>query len=67
MKINKDLLKYLSLLGNLGFIIMSNILVAILFYKIYEWLFGFSSILFIVFVILGIVSGFYSIYKFIMK
>ena len=67
MKINKDLLKYLALFGNLGFIVMYNILLWIAFYKIYEKFLGFSSIVFIVFVCIGIVSAFYNIYKYIMK
>lgn len=67
MKMDRDLLKYLALLGNLGFIIIWNILISVILYKIYEWLFGFSSLVFIVLIILGVISGFYSIYKFIMK
>ncbi len=67
MKINKEMLKYISLLGNLGFIIMSNILVSVFLYKLYERIFGFNSLVFIIFIIFGIISAFYNIYKLIMK
>ena len=67
MKISKDLLKYLALFGNLGFIVMYNILLWIAFYKIYERFVGFSSLVFISFVFIGIVSAFYNIYKYINK
>lgn len=67
MKINKDLLKYLALFGNLGFIVMYNILLWVAFYKLYERFIGFSSLVFIIFIFIGIVSAFYNIYKYIMK
>ena len=67
MKLNKEILKYLSLLGNLGFIVMSNILVSIFLYKLYERFFGFNSLIFIIFILFGIISAFYNIYKLIMK
>ena len=51
MKLNKEILKYLSLLGNLGFIVMSNILVSIFLYKVYERFFGFNSLIFIIFIL----------------
>lgn len=68
LKFDKDFFKYLSLLGTLGFIIMGNILVSLAIYRyiiakyIYE-----STVLFILFLLLGIASGFYSVYKQIMK
>ena len=67
MKLNKEILKYLSLLGNLGFIVMSNILVSIFLYKVYERFFVFNSLIFIIFILFGIISAFYNIYKLIMK
>lgn len=67
MKFNKDLLKYLALFGNLGFIVMYNILLWVAFYKLYERFVGFSSLVFIIFIFIGIVSAFYNIYKYIMK
>lgn len=65
--ITKDLIKYVALLGNLGFIIMSNILVAVFIYKLIEKYFFRSTLLFILLLLLGIVSGFYNVYKMIMK
>ena len=67
MKFNKDLLKYLALFGHLGFLVMYNVLLWVVFYKIYERFLGFSSIVFIIFICIGIASAFYSIYKYIMK
>ena len=67
MKLNKEILKYLSLLGNLGFIVMSNILVSIFLYKVYERFCAFNSLIFIIFILFGIISAFYNIYKLIMK
>lgn len=65
--ITKDLIKYMALLGNLGFIIMSNILVAVFIYKMIEKYFFRSTLLFILLLLLGIASGFYNVYKMIMK
>lgn len=68
LKFDKDFFKYLSLLGTLGFIIMGNILVSLALYRyiiakyIYE-----SPVLFIIFLLLGVLSGFYSVYQQIMK
>lgn len=68
LKFDKDFFKYLSLLGTLGFIIMGNILVSLALYRyiiakyIYE-----SPVLFIIFLLLGVFSGFYSVYQQIMK
>lgn len=68
LKFDREFFKYFSLLGTLGFIIIGNILVSLAIYKyiiakyIYE-----SPILFIIFLILGVISGFYSVYNQIMK
>lgn len=67
MKFDKDLLKALALFGNIGFIVMYNILLWIAFYKLYEKFFGFSTVIFISFVFIGIFSAFYKIYKYISK
>lgn len=67
MKLNKDLIKYLSLLGNLGFIVMYHIFLCIFIYRLYERFFGFNSFIFIFLVLFGIGSAFYNIYKLIMK
>ncbi|WP_366944119.1 AtpZ/AtpI family protein [Fusobacterium sp.] len=68
LKFDREFFKYFSLLGTLGFIIIGNILVSLVIYKyiiaryIYE-----SPILFIIFLILGVISGFYNVYTQIMK
>lgn len=68
LKFDKDFFKYFALLGNLGFTIIGNILMAILIYKyvIAKYIYD-SPILFIIFLLLGIASGFYSVYKEITK
>lgn len=68
LKFDRDFFKYLSLLGTLGFIIMGNVLVSLAFYRyvIAKYIFE-SPILFIIFLLLGVVGGFYSVYKEIMR
>ena len=65
--ITKDLIKYAALLGHLGFVIMGNLLVAVFIYKMVEKYFFKSTLLFILLLLLGIASGFYNVYKLIMK
>lgn len=68
LKFNKDFFKYLSLLGTLGFIIIGNMLVSLALYKyvIAKYICE-SPVLFIIFLLIGIASGFYNVYKQIMK
>ncbi|MGL4253213.1 MAG: AtpZ/AtpI family protein [Fusobacteriaceae bacterium] len=56
-----------SLLGYLGFILIGNILFFIFIYKIIEKYLFSNTILFIIFLLIGIFSGFYNVYKVIMK
>lgn len=64
---NKDTIKYLSLLGNVGFTIFLNIFVSIYAYKFFEKYFFKSLIIFVFFILIGIFNAFYSIYKTIMN
>lgn len=65
---NKEFAYYCSLLGYLGFLIIGNIGVYIFIYKFIERVFNYeSNIIFIVFVVIGVISGFYNAYKVIMK
>lgn len=68
LKFDRDFFKYLSLLGTLGFIIMGNILVSLALYKyvIARYIYD-SPVLFIIFLLLGVANGFYSVYQQIMK
>ena len=68
LKFDKDFFKYMSLLGTLGLTIVGNILVSLVLYKyiIAKYVYK-SDILFILFLLLGIFSGFYNVYKMIMK
>lgn len=65
--INKDVIHALSLLSYLGIVMVGNILLYIGIYKLIEKYFIKNTILFIILVILGVVSGFYNTYKIIMK
>ena len=67
LKFNKDFFKYFELLGTLGFTIIGNILVALGFYKLIEKFLFESHLLFIIFLLLGVASGFYNVYKMIMR
>lgn len=64
---NKDTIKYLSLLGNVGFTIFLNIFVSIYVYKFFEKYFFKSLLIFVFFILIGIFNAFYSIYKTIMN
>ena len=68
LKFDRAFFKYLSLLGTLGFIIMGNILVSLALYKyvIARYIYD-NPVLFIIFLLLGVASGFYSVYQQIMK
>lgn len=65
--INKDVIHAISLLSYLGFLIVGNILLYIGIYKLIEKYLFKSTILFIILVIIGVISGFYSAYIAIMK
>lgn len=65
--INKDVIRAISIFGNVGLTMIINIFVCIGIYKIIEIYFFKSTILFIILLLLGIVSGFYSVYKLIMN
>lgn len=62
-----EIMYYISLLGYLGFVMVFNIFFFVIIYKILEKFFISSNILFIIFIIIGIFSGFYNVYKLIMK
>ena len=64
---NKDFIHYFSLLGFLGVVIIGNIGVFIFIYKMIEKYFFKSTVLFIIFVIIGVFSAFYNAYRLIMK
>ena len=65
--ITKDIIHALSLLSYLDFLIVGNILLYIGIYKLIEKYFFKSTILFIVLVIIGVISGFYNAYVAIMR
>lgn len=67
LKFNKDFFKYFALLGTLGFTIIGNILVSLGIYKLIEKFLFKSQLLFIIFLFLGVASGFYNVYRMIMK
>lgn len=65
--INKDVIYAVSLLGQLGFNMIGNVLICVFIYKLIERFLFRSTLLFVIFVLLGVASGFYSCYKLIMK
>lgn len=67
MKIDKEILDALILIGNIGFTVVINMLLCVYLYKIYEKHFGFSSIVFILLMILGVYLSFYNIINIIKK
>lgn len=64
--IDKDVIKAFGLFTNIGLTMIINIFVCIGLYKLIEMIYKPSTILFIILVILGVMSGFYSVYKLIM-
>ena len=62
-----DIFYYLSLLTQLGFTIIFSILICIFLYKVIAKFTGENIFLFIFFIILGVVGGFYNVYKLILK
>ncbi|MGL5099643.1 MAG: AtpZ/AtpI family protein [Fusobacteriaceae bacterium] len=65
--LDREIMYSFSLLGYLGFILIGNILFFIFIYKIIEKYLFSNTILFIIFLLIGIFSGFYNVYKVIMK
>lgn len=60
---DKNVFYYFALLGQVGLILIINILICVGVYKLAERFTGQNPILFIGLVILGVFSGFYSVYK----
>jgi F0F1-type ATP synthase assembly protein I len=67
MKLNNDFFYYFSLLGQLGFVFIINILMFVYLYKLYEHFFGENTLVFILLLIVGIFSAFYNAYRLLMK
>jgi hypothetical protein len=62
-----DIFYYLSLLTQLGLTIIFSILICIFTYKMIAKFLGENIFLFIFFIILGVVGGFYNAYRLIIK
>ena len=67
IRLNKEIFKYFNLLGTVGLIIILNIIFSIVLYKIFVKYFGESLIIFLLLIALGIINGFYNVYKIILK
>lgn len=65
--LTKEVVYAFSLLSYFGIVMIGNILVCIGIYKLIEKYYKESTFLFIIFILLGVASGFFSIYKLIMK
>ncbi|MGL4687897.1 MAG: hypothetical protein ACRC0S_06965 [Fusobacteriaceae bacterium] len=64
---DKEVIHSFSLLGYIGFLLIGNIMLYVGIYKIIEKFLIKSALLFVILLILGIFSGFYSVYRVIMK
>ncbi|WP_373877225.1 AtpZ/AtpI family protein [Propionigenium maris] len=58
---------YASLLGYLGFVMVFNILFFVFIYKVIEKYFFSSTVLFVILLLIGIFSGFYNVFRLILK
>ena len=67
MSIKNDIFYYLSLLTQLGLTIIFSIMICIFIYKMLAKFIGENIFLFIFFIILGVVGGFYNAYRLILK
>jgi len=67
MAIKNDIFYYLSLLTQLGLTIIFSILTCIFIYKVIAKFIGENIFLFVFFIILGVIGGFYNAYRLIMK
>ncbi len=70
MKFNEkynEFMYYASLLGYLGFVMVFNILFFIFIYKVIEKYFFSSTVLFVILLLIGIFSGFYNVFRLILK
>jgi len=62
-----EFIYYASLLGYLGFVMVFNILFFVFIYKMIERYFFSSTVLFVILLLIGIFSGFYNVFKLILK
>lgn len=62
-----EFMYYASLLGYLGFVMIFNILIFIFIYKMIEKYFFSNTFLFIVLMLVGIFSGFYNVFRLILR
>lgn len=70
MKFNEkynEFMYYASLLGYLGFVMVFNILFFVFIYKVIEKYFFSSTVLFVILLLIGIFSGFYNVFRLILK
>ena len=67
MSNKNDVFYYLSLITQLGLTIIFSILICIFIYKVIAKFVGENIFLFVFFIILGVIGGFYNVYRLIMK
>jgi F0F1-type ATP synthase assembly protein I len=66
MNKKNEIFYYLSLLSQLGLTIIFSILICIFIYKLIAKFIGENIFLFIFFIVLGVVGGFYNVFRLIM-
>lgn len=65
---NRSLFYYFGLLGQIGLTFILNVLAFLFLYKyVFLRFFGDSPLVFILFILIGVVSGFVSVYRLIMR
>ncbi|HPV63439.1 MAG TPA: AtpZ/AtpI family protein, partial [Fervidobacterium sp.] len=64
--VGKDLSK-LNIISSLGFAIVGNVLVGLVIGKLLDNIFGTGKVFLITFIILGLISGFYNGFVYILK
>ncbi|MDU2236705.1 MAG: AtpZ/AtpI family protein [Fusobacterium periodonticum] len=64
-EVQKDFFRYLALFTEIGLTLFINVFIAIYLYYLFEKYLFRSFILLIFMILLGIVNGFYSVYKLI--
>ncbi|MGL5124264.1 MAG: hypothetical protein ACRC6K_08980 [Fusobacteriaceae bacterium] len=64
---DKEVIYSFSLLGYIGLLLIGNIMLYVGIYKIIEKILIKSALLFVILLIVGIFSGFYSVYRVIIK
>ncbi|MCK5780025.1 MAG: AtpZ/AtpI family protein [Psychrilyobacter sp.] len=67
MKKRNEILYNLSLLTQIGLTMVFSIILGVVLYKVIEKVIGSNILLFIFLIILGVIGGFYNVYRLILR